>query len=141
MSPALALLGALLAAASPPPAALEGLADQLRAQAVAARPEPPVAVAVQSSSPALAEALGAVLAARLAESGLPALVLVPGDDAPARARAAGARSLLGVRVQLGETLTAAGELRSVWRNFWAGRTPLEPGPVRVLAASATPDRA
>ncbi|MGZ6133493.1 MAG: hypothetical protein ACXWK9_03495, partial [Myxococcaceae bacterium] len=47
----------------------------------------------------------------------------------------------GVRVQLGETLTAAGELRSVWRNFWAGRTPLEPGPVRVLAASATPDRA
>ncbi|MGZ6078385.1 MAG: hypothetical protein ACXWK6_11315 [Myxococcaceae bacterium] len=141
MSPALALLGALLAAASPPPAALEGLADQLRAQAVAARPEPPVAVAVQSSSPALAEALGALLAARLAESGLPALVLAPGDDAPARARAAGARSLLGVRVQLGETLTAAGELRSVWRNFWAGRTPLEAGPVRVLAASATPDRA
>ncbi len=138
VSPALALLGAaLLAAASPPPPALEGLADQLRAQAAAASPEPPVAVAVQSSSPALAEALGALLAARLAESGLPALVLAPGDDAPARARAAGARSLLGVRVQLGEALTAAGELRSVWRNFWAGRTPLEAGPVRVLAASAT----
>lgn len=139
MSPGFALLGALLAAAPPTSSGIDGLADQLRAEAMSAHPEPPLAVAVQSASPALAEALGALLAARLAESGVPALVLVPGDDAPARARGAGARSLLGVRVQVGEALTAAGALRSVWRNFWAGRTPLASGPVRVLTAWAPVD--
>ena len=137
---ALALWAALLAAAPAPPA-LESLADQLRADVVAARPEAPVAVAVQAPSPALAEAAAALLAARLGESGLPALVVAAGEDAPVRARGAGARSLASLRLHVGGELTAVGELRSVWRNFWAGRTPIESGPARVLSASVPVDRA
>lgn len=142
MSVGLALCSALLAAAPPPSApALEMLADRLRGDVVAARPEPPVAVAVQAPSAALEEAAATLLAARLGESGLPALVVAAGDDAAARARGAGARSLVSLRVQVSGDLAAAGELRSLWRNFWAGRTPLEPGPARGLAAFVPVDRA
>ncbi len=137
---ALALWAALLVAAPAPPA-LESLADQLRADVVAARPEAPVAVAVQAPSAALAEAAAALLAARLGESGLPALVVGAGEDAAARSRGAGARSLVSLRLQIHGELAAAGELRSVWRNFWAGRTPIESGPARVLSASVPADRA
>ena len=140
MTPGPALVAALLAA-GPTPAALETLAEQLQAQVSAARPEPPVAVAIQAPSPALAETTGALLAARLGESGLPAVVIGPGDDAPARARSAGARSLVRLRLEVGAEVAAAGELRSVWRNFWAGRTPVESGPARVLSAAAPVDRA
>ena len=141
MSPGPALVAALLAAAPAPPAALETLAEQLRAQVVAAHPEAPVAVAVQAASPALAETASALVAARLGESSLPAVVIGPGEDAPARARSAGARSLVRLRLEVGAEVAAAGDLRSVWRNFWAGRTPVESGPARVLSAAAPVDRA
>ena len=132
---------ALLATASPEPApSLEALAGQLVPEVVAARPEAPVAVLVQAPSAALADASSALLAARLGEAGLPSLVLAAGDDAPARARALGARSLVSVRLQVGAELGAAGEVRSVWRNFWAGRTPLQSGPARVLTAAVPVDR-
>jgi hypothetical protein len=42
---------------------------------------------------------------------------------------------------VGTDLAAAGELRPVWRNFWAGRTPVETGPARVLSAAVPVDRA
>ncbi|HZJ54631.1 MAG TPA: hypothetical protein VFD38_10875, partial [Myxococcaceae bacterium] len=136
----LALCAALLAAA-PAPAALEALSGQLRAQVVAAHPEPPVAVAVEAPSAALAETTAALVATRLGESGLPAVVIGAGEEAAARARSAGARSLVRLRLEVGAEVVGAGELRSVWRNFWAGRTTVETGPTRVLSAAAPVDRA
>jgi hypothetical protein len=142
VSGAVALAVALLAAAPGAPApAIETLADQLRDALVAARPEAPVAVAVQGPSAALSESVGAVLAARLGEGGLPALVLAGGPDAPARARGQGARSLLTLQLRVDGELAAAGELRSVWRNFWAGRTPVEPAPARLVSATVPADSA
>jgi hypothetical protein len=136
----LALCAALLAAA-PAPSALEALSEQLRAQVVAAHPEAPVAVAVEAASAALAETTAALVATRLGESGLPAVVIGSGEDAAARARSAGARSLVRVRLQVGAEVLGAGELRSVWRNFWAGRATPETGPTRVLSAAVPVDRA
>ncbi|RPH71315.1 MAG: hypothetical protein EHM78_07895 [Myxococcaceae bacterium] len=140
MSPGPALVAALLAAA-PGPSALEALSEQLRAQVVAAHPEPPVAVAVEASSAALAETTAALVATRLGESGLPAVVIGSGEDAAARARSAGARSLVRLRLQVAAEVLGAGELRSVWRNFWAGRAAPETGPTRVLSAAVPVDRA
>jgi hypothetical protein len=136
-----ALVAALLVAAPSSLPALETLADQLRTQAMAAHPEAPVAVAIQATSAALGETAATLLATRLGESGLPTLVIGPGEDAPARARSAGARSLIHLRLEVGAEVAAAGELRSVWRNFWAGRTPVETGPARVLSAAVPVDRA
>ena len=136
----LALCATLLAAA-PAPSALEALSEQLRAQVVAAHPEPPVAVAVEASSAALAETTAALVATRLGESGLPAVVIGSGEEAAARARSAGARSLVRLRLQVGAEVLGAGELRSVWRNFWAGRSAPETGPTRVLSAAVPVDRA
>ena len=141
MSPGPALVAALLVAAPAPPPALEALAEQLRSQVVALHPEPPVAVAIQAPSAAVGETAATLLATRLGESGLPAVVIGPGEDTPARARGAGARSLVRLRLEVGADLAAAGELRPVWRNFWAGRTPVETGPVRVLSATVPVDRA
>src|SRR4029453_19023493 len=123
-------LSATLLAAAPAPSALEALSEQLRAQVVAAHPEPPVAVAVEASSSALAETTAALVATRLGESGLPAVVIGSGEEAAARARSAGARSLVRLRLQVGAEVLGAGELRSVWRNFWAGRSAPETGPTR-----------
>jgi hypothetical protein len=141
VSPGPALVAALLLAAPAPPLALEALADQLRAQATAAHPEPPVAVAIQAPSAMLGETAATLLATRLGDSGLPAVVIGPGEDAPARARSAGARSLIRLRLEVGPEVAAAGELRPVWRNFWAGRTPIESGPTHVLSAAVPVDRA
>ena len=141
MSPGPALVAALLAAAPAPPPALEALTDQLRAQTVVAHPEPPVAVAIQAPSVALGETAATLLATRLGEASLPAVVIGPGEDAPARARNTGARSLIQLRLEVGSEIAAAGELRSVWRNFWSGRTPVETGPARVLSAAVPVDRA
>ena len=140
MSPAVALAGILLAAAPGTPA-MEMLADRLRDALVAARPEPPVAVAVQGPSAALSESVGAVLAARLNGAGLPAFVLPGGPEPADRARGQGARSLVSLQLRVEGELATAGELRSVWRNFWAGRTPVETGPVRVVSASVPVDAA
>ena len=58
MTAALALAAMLLdAGASPARSAIEQLADQVQAEVTAARPEPPVAVAVQAPSTALAESV------------------------------------------------------------------------------------
>jgi len=141
VSPGPALVAALLAAAPAPPPALEALTDQLRAQTVVAHPEPPVAVAIQAPSVALGETAATLLATRLGEASLPAVVIGPGEDAPARARNTGARSLIQLRLQVDSEVAAAGELRSVWRNFWSGRTPVETGPTRVLSAAVPVDRA
>jgi len=136
-----ALVAALLLAAPAPPPALETLADQLRVQAAAAHPEAPVAVAIQAPSPMLGETAATLLATRLGDSGLPAIVIGPGEDAPARARSAGARSLIRLQLEVRAEVAAAGELRPVWRNFWAGRTPIESGPAHVLSAAVPVDRA
>ena len=133
-------LSALLLTTTPAPA-IETLADQLRDTLVAARPEPPVAVAVQGASAALSESVGTVLAARLSGAGVPAFVLAAGPDAAARARGQGARTLVDLQVRVDGELAAAGELRSVWRNFWAGRTPVESGPARLVSATAPADAA
>ncbi|HEY3585746.1 MAG TPA: VCBS repeat-containing protein, partial [Myxococcaceae bacterium] len=141
MSPGPALVAALLLAAPAPPPALEALVDQVRAQTAAAHPEAPVAVAIQAPSAMLGEAASTLLATRLGDSGLPAVVIGPGEDAPARARSAGARSLIRLRLEVGAEVAAAGDLRPVWRNFWEGRTPIESGPTRVLSAAVPVDRA
>ena len=142
MSAGPALVAALLVAAPAPPPALEALAEQLRSQVVAAHPEAPVAVAAEAPSVAPRRDGGdAAGDAPRRESGLPAVVIGPGEAAPARARSAGARSLVRLRLEVGADLAAAGELRPVWRNFWAGRTPVETGPARVLSAAVPVDRA
>jgi hypothetical protein len=141
VSPGPALVAALLLAAPAPPPALEALVDQVRAQTVAAHPEAPVAVAIQAPSAMLGETASTLLASRLGDWGLAVVVIGPGEDAPARARSAGARSLIRLRLEVGAEVAAAGELRPVWRNFWAGRTPIESGPTRVLSAAVPVDRA
>jgi len=137
---AAAALALVLLSAVPAPA-VEALADQLRDAVLAARPEAPVAVAVQGPSAALSESVGAVLAARLTEAGLPALLVAGGPEAPARARGQGGRSLLTLQLRVDGQLAAAGELRSVWQNFWAGRTPVETGPARLVSGAVPADPA
>lgn len=141
MSPGPALVAALLLVSPAPPPALEALVDRLRTQVTEAHPETPVAVAIQAPSAPLGETAAMLLATRLGESGLPAVIIGPGEDAPTRARISGARSLIRLRLEVGAEAAAAGELRSVWRNFWAGRTPIETGPARVLSAAVPVDRA
>jgi len=136
-------LAALLLGMQPAPArpSLELLADQLQAEVSAERPEAPVAVAVQGQSAALADALATLVAARLTAAGIAAFTLPPGTDVAQRARSQGARSLLGVQLQLDDRLAASGSLRSVWRNFWAGKVPVETGPAHALSASVAADTA
>jgi len=64
-----------------------------------------------------------------------------GEQAAARAQVQGAATLVTLAVRVDEELTAFGEVRSVWRNFWAGRAPLQAGPAVVVAASVPPDAA
>ncbi|HEY1416617.1 MAG TPA: FG-GAP repeat protein, partial [Myxococcaceae bacterium] len=142
MTGALAL-AALLFGTEPAPArpSLEFLADQIQAEVSAERPEAPVAVAVQAQSAALADALAALVAARLTGSGTAAFTLPPGTDVAQRARSQGARTLLGLQLQLDDRLAASGSLRSVWRNFWAGNVPVETGPAHALSAAVAADTA
>lgn len=58
-----------------------------------------------------------------------------------RAQAQGAQTLVRLVIRLEGEVTAAGETRSVWRNFWAGRTPLLSGQSAVLGASVPADAA
>lgn len=152
MSPGPALVAALLLAAPGARAvapggeqvevgskALELLVARLSDRILAARPEGPAAIAVQSASPALANAAAAVLASRLSAGGLPSFVLSGEEEPASRAQAQGGATLVQVVVRLDADLTAAGELRTVRRNFWSGRTPLNDGPALALAASVPPD--
>jgi len=142
-----ALVAALLVAAPAPPEehvevgskALDVLVSRLSERVLAARPEGPAAVAVSSASPALASAAAALLASRLSGGGLPSFVLSGEEEPGSRAQAQGAATLVRLAVRLDRELSAAGELRSVRRNFWAGRTPLLEGPALALAASVSPD--
>jgi hypothetical protein len=109
--------------------------DSVADQVLAARPEPPVAVSVSASSPALAEAGATLLAARLARAQLAPVVL-----GSALERADGARSLVKVRLWLDGELRAAGDVHSLWINFWAGRTPVRGAePAAAVAASVPAD--
>jgi hypothetical protein len=139
---ALALAAMLLGAGpTPPRPALELLAEQVQAEVSAERPEAPVAVAVQAQSAALADAVASLVAARLTAAGLAAFTVPPGTDVAQRARAQGARSLLGLQLQLDDRLAASGSLRSVWRNFWAGKVPVESGPAHALSVAVPADTA
>jgi hypothetical protein len=147
VSPGPALVAALLVAAAAPPEehlevgskALDVLVSRLSDRVLAAHPEGPAAVAVSSASPALASAAAALLSSRLSGGGLPSFVLSGEEEPGSRAQAQGAATLVRLIVRLDRELTAAGELRSVRRNFWAGRTPLLAGPALALAASVPPD--
>lgn len=122
--------------------AVDLLASALAARVRAGRPETPAAVAVAAPSPALADAVATLLAARLSTSGVPALVVAGNEEVVSAARARGAATLVKLVVQLdGETLAAAGEMHSLWRNFWAGRTLVHSGPAAALAASVPADGA
>jgi hypothetical protein len=136
-------LAALLFGTEPGPArpSLELLADQLLADVTAERPEAPVAVAVQAQAAALADSLATLVAARLTGAGLAAFTLPPGADVAQRARSQGARTLLALQLQLDDRLAASGSLRSVWRNFWAGKVPVESGPAHALSAAVAADTA
>ncbi len=141
---ALGLAGtALLAQPAPPQsAALTTLVDSLSQQVLAAHPEPPVALNVSAPSPALAEATGTLLASRLARARLAPVVVANASDAAGRAAAEGARSVVRVRLWLDGELRAAGDVHSLWTNFWAGRTPVRaPDPAAALAASTPADPA
>ena len=137
MNVALAALAAVLAAG--PPGSIDALAGALSGGVAAARPAAPVAVAVSSPAPAVADAVAGVLAARLTASGFPSFVLPAGDDTSARARAQGAETLVTVEVRLDAELWANGQLRSLWRNFWAGRAEIRSPPATALAASVQAD--
>jgi hypothetical protein len=119
--------------------ALELLVSRISDRVLAARPEAPVAVAVSSASPALATAAATLLAARLSGAGLPSFVLSGEEEPVSRAQAQGAGTLVRLVVRLDADITAAGDLRSVHRNFWAGRTPVLEGPALSLAAAVPAD--
>jgi len=126
--------------APPQSAALTTLVDSLSQQVLAAHPEPPVALSVSAPSPALAEAAGTLLAARLGRAQLGPVVVASGPDATGRAAAEGARSVVRIRLWLDGELRAAGDVHSLWTNFWAGRTPVRaPEPAAALAASTPAD--
>jgi hypothetical protein len=124
----------------PQSVALTTLVDSLFRQVLAAHPEPPVALSVSGPSPALAEAAGTLLASRLARAQLAPVVVTSAPDAAGRAAAEGARSAVRIRLWLDGELRAAGDVHSLWTNFWAGRTPVRaPEPAAALAASAPAD--
>jgi hypothetical protein len=128
--------------APPHSAALTTLVDSLFRQVLAAHPEPPVALSLSAPSPALAEAAGTLLAARLSGAQLAPVVVASGPDGTGRAAAEGARSVVRVRLWLDGELRAAGDVHSLWTNFWAGRTPVRaPEPAAALAASTPADPA
>ncbi len=152
MSPGPALVAALLVVAPSARAAasagepvevgskaLELLVSRLTDRILAAHPEAPAAVAVQSASPALANAAAALLASRLSAGGLSSFALSGEEEPEPRAQAQGAATLVHLVVRLDAELTSAGELRTVRRNFWAGRTPVNDGPALALAASVPAD--
>ncbi|HET9155640.1 MAG TPA: hypothetical protein VFN91_03160 [Myxococcaceae bacterium] len=150
MSRGPALVAALLLAASGTRAAapegepagskaLDLLVGRLSDRILAAHPEVPVAVGVSSASPALGNATAALLGSRLSAGGLPSFVLSGEEEPASRAQAQGAATLVHLVVRLDGELTAAGELRTVRRNFWSGRTPVGDGPALALAASVPAD--
>jgi hypothetical protein len=141
---ALGLVWTALHAQLAPPrsAALGTLIDSLADQVLAAHPEPPLAVSVSAPSPALAEAANTLLAARLARARLAPVVVGSSPDATGRAAAEGARAVVRVRLWLDGELRAAGDVHSLWTNFWAGRAPVRaPDPAAALAASVPADAA
>nr|WP_228530718.1 MULTISPECIES: VCBS repeat-containing protein [Myxococcaceae] len=135
---------ALGAAAAPraepaPSPALERLADALAQELRARHPEPPLALHVSAASPALARALGTLLAARL-EGLAPVVLEAPSPkDAEALAREQGLRSLarLALSLEAGE-VRARGDLLGTWVNFWSGRTPTRPPAPAAALARAVP---
>jgi hypothetical protein len=136
-------LALLLLAQAPTSGALGELADAVARQARVAGAEAPLAVVVTSpGATGLQQAFSTMLVGRLTDLGLSPRLLSAGTDDEAVARAAGARTLLRLRVTLGSTLVASGDLLSTWVNFWSGRTPTRRGqPAAVLSAEVRPDAA
>lgn len=115
---------------------LEPLAAQLAQQLVAAKPEPPLALAVEGHDAALARGLASLVAAHLARAQLSPVVLdAPLANAETLARARDLRSLARVHlVATGGALVAQGDLVSTWVNFWSGRAPARTGNATTLLA-------
>jgi hypothetical protein len=149
------LLAALAAGAAPQSAptptapenasAVDRLAKSL-ADAVRALPaEGPVALHLSGGSAELRRALGTVLAARLADTGLAPLVVdaPTADAAEETARARGARTLVRLTLDVeGGELRARGDALGTWVNFWSGRTPTRPPkPAAALTEAVEADAA
>jgi hypothetical protein len=134
-------LALLLLAQAPPSGALEQLADALAAQARAAGAEAPLGLALSAPGhPALQHAFATVLLSRLSGAGLAPRLLPASADEEAAARAAGARTLLRLRLTVNGALEASGDVLSTWVNFFSGRTPTRaPVPAAALAARVAPD--
>jgi hypothetical protein len=128
----LSTLAATPAAPTPAPAAPPSavrLAQLVTDDIRAFKPEPPVALHLNGSSPELRRAMGTLLAAQLAAVELGPVVLeAPSPEAAeALAREQGARSLVRLTVSVsGGELRASGDMLGTWVNFWAGRTPSRP---------------
>ena len=139
-----AALLALLLASGPTGAdgALAQLATQLSAEVRASGAVAPLAVTVSAPGhPGLEEAFSTLLLARLAGLGLEARLVPTGPDAEALARQRGSRALLRVRLGLGTTLAATGDVLSTWVNFFSPRDVRGPGPAAVVFAEVPPDDA
>jgi hypothetical protein len=131
----------LLFAQAPAPGALETLADALAGQARTAGAEAPLALSLSAPGhPGLQQAFATVLLARLHAAGLAPRLLPPGVEEEAAARAAGARTLLRLRLTVDGALEASGDVLSTWVNFFSGRTTTRaPAPAAALAARVAPD--
>lgn len=132
-------LGALLlgAAGEPNPAVLQALADQLSSQILGARPEAPIAIAVEGGADR--DGLYTLLAARLSAARMEPAALRCGAGCDEAALQSGARTL--VRLSLGQRHQAwvvTGELHGVWRNFWAGKRAVRPAEPAAALQASTP---
>jgi len=125
----------------PPPPSANRLAAEVADRIVSLGAEAPVAIVVRSSSRALADGFGTVLAAALARSHMGPSVLNGLADPIQWARANGVKSLvrLELRVESGQ-LIAQGDLFGTWVNFWSGKAVTRPPqPAAILRASVDAD--
>jgi len=136
-------VGQMVSLPSPPPPSPSAnrLAEEVADRIVSLGAEAPVAIVVRSSSRALADGFGTVLAAALARSHMGPSVLNGLADPIQWARANGVKSLvrLELRVESGQ-LIAQGDLLGTWVNFWSGKAVTRPAqPAAILRASVEAD--
>lgn len=113
--------------------------------------EPPVALQIEGTSAELARGFATLLAAKLQERRLPAVVLserahargaapdAGGEETLELARHSQARTLARIRVELArEQLRLRGDVLGAWVNFWSGASATRPSTPAAALALSTP---
>ncbi len=137
-----AALWALVLLQGPAPGALEQLASAVAAQVRDAGGKGPMAVSVSAPGhPALQAAFLTLVLSRLDGVGLLPRKLPAGPDAEASARASGARALLRLHLTLDGRLAAAGDVFSVWENFFSAKASVPEAPAAVVFSEVAVDGA